>query len=82
MTVERTDRLASRLTDQIDELGRSLARAGVPLEEQARLLEAAAVAAMSAVTLEATGGPEPESERAEPAPVTPIEAARKLRDVA
>jgi hypothetical protein len=81
MTVERTDRLASRLTGQIDELGRSLARAGVPLEEQARLLEAAAVAAMSAVTLEATATPEPEP-RAEPAPVTPIEAKRKLRDVA
>jgi hypothetical protein len=83
MTVERTDRLATRLTGQIDELGRSLARAGVPLEEQARLLEAAAVAAMRAVTLEATTTPEPpESERAEPAPVTPIAAKRKLRDVA
>ena len=81
MTVERTDRLATRLTGQIDELGRSLARAGVPLDEQARLLEAAAVAAMRAVTLEATTAPEPEP-RAEPAPVTPIEAARKLRDVA
>jgi hypothetical protein len=81
MTVDRTDPLAARLAGQIDDLGRSLAKAGVSLEEQARLLEAAAVAAMRAVTLEATSAPAPEP-TAEPAPVTPIEAARKLRDVA
>ena len=81
MTADRSEQLASRLTGQIDDLGRSLARAGVPLEEQARLLEAAAVAAMRAVTLEATASPAPEPE-AEPAPVTPIEVARKLREVA
>lgn len=78
---DRTDRLADRLTGQIDDLGRSLARAGVSLEERARLLEAAAVAAMRAVTLEATTAL-PAEPRADPAPVTPIEVARKLRDVA
>jgi hypothetical protein len=81
MGADRTDRLAERLTGQIDELARSLERAGVPLDERSRLLEAAAVAAMRAVTLEATTAPAPEP-RAEPAPVTPIESKRRLRDVA
>jgi hypothetical protein len=81
VSADRAERLAARLTGQIDELGRSLERAGVPLAERARLLEAAAVAAMRAVTLEATSGRSSE-EPAEPAPVTPIASARRFSEVA
>lgn len=72
MTADRSDIVAVRLTSQIDDLSRSLSRAGVPLAERARLLELAALAAIEAVTLEA-------SHAAPPTPVTPLSAAPSLR---
>jgi hypothetical protein len=69
------DLVAVRLTAQIDDLARALARAGVPLGEQARLLELASVAALEAVALEATHAGPP----AAPAPVTPLSEAPSLR---
>ena len=77
MPLDRTEATAGRLTAQIDDLAAALARAGVPLEERARLLELAALAAMQAVQLDA--GAVVERPRAEPAPVTPIAAAPSLR---
>jgi hypothetical protein len=68
-----TDIVALRLTGQIDELSKALARAAVPLAERARLLEVAAVAAMQAVRLEAA--------TTEPAAVTPLSAAPSLREL-
>lgn len=81
---DRSDVVAVRLTSQIDELSQSLSRAGVPLAERARLLEIAALAAMQAVTLEASHATEPEDAAAEaaPAPVTPLSAAPSLRTAA
>jgi hypothetical protein len=76
---DRTDGVAERLTTQIAGLSDSLLRAGVPLEERARLLELAAVAAMQAVTLEAAAAP---PLPAEPARVTPIAEAPSLREAA
>jgi hypothetical protein len=76
--VDRTEIVAERLSGQIGDLSQSLARAGVALEERARLLELAALAAMQAVCLEASSVPV----RAEPAPVTPIAEAPSLRIVA
>lgn len=78
---DRSDVVADRLTCQIDELSRSLSRAGVPLTERARLLELAALATMQAVTLEASQASNPEPEAA-PAPVTPLSAAPSLRAAA
>jgi hypothetical protein len=78
VTAEPPDAVAARLAARIDELSRALSRAGVPLEERARLLENAALAAVQAVMLDARQVPEP----AAPAPVTPIEAAPSLRSVA
>ncbi len=73
----RIDIVAERLTGQIRELGHSLARAGVALEERARLLELAALAAIQAVCLEAAVAPEQP-----PAQVTPIVEAPSLREAA
>jgi hypothetical protein len=78
VTAEPPDAVAARLAARIDELSRALSRAGVPLEERARLLENAALAAVRAVMLDAKREPAP----ARPAPVTPIESARSLRSVA
>jgi hypothetical protein len=76
---DRTDLVAERLTAQIGDLSQSLARAGVALDQRARLLELAAVAAMQAVSLEAGTAP---LLPAEPAQVTPIAAAPSLREAA
>jgi hypothetical protein len=76
MTSDRSDVVAVRLTSQIDDLSRSLSRAGVALGQRVRLLELAAVAAMQAVTLETSKTPEPATA---PAPVTPLSAAPSLR---
>lgn len=75
---------ALRLTGQIDELSRALARAGVPLAERARLLERAALAAMQAVLLEHAHdrvAPPPAAERPA-AVVTPLTAAPSIRSAA
>jgi hypothetical protein len=76
MTSDRSDVVAVRLTSQIDDLSRSLSRAGVALGQRVRLLELAAVAAMQAVTLETSKTPEPATA---PASVTPLSAAPSLR---
>ena len=73
-----SDVVAVRLTARIDGLAQALAQAQVPLAERARLLELAALAALEAVTLEASRVPED----AEPAPVTPLTAAPSLRAAA
>jgi hypothetical protein len=79
--IDQSNTTAVRLTGQIDDLSRALAHAGVPLAERARLLELAALAAMQAVVLDASGAGA-EVEREEPAPVTPIAEAPSLRETA
>ena len=76
MTSDRSDVVAVRLTSQIDDLSRSLSRAGVALGQRVRLLELAAVAAMQAVTLETSKA---SGSAAAPAPVTPLSAAPSRR---
>ena len=73
MPSDRSDVVAVRLTSQIDDLSRSLSRAGVALGERVRLLERAAVAAMQAVTLETSKA---SGSAAAPAPVTPLSGRR------
>jgi hypothetical protein len=77
--VADTDVVAVRLTARIDGLAEALSRARVPLAERARLLELAALAALEAVTLDASRTEQPAPRLA---PVTPLTAAPSLRAAA
>lgn len=79
MTPHDSDLVAVRLTAQIDGLADALARARVPLSERAQLLELAALAALQAVTLDATHA---RASVGEPASVTELSAAPSLRAAA
>ena len=69
------DERARRLSERVDALGRALGAAGVDSQTASRLLEAAATAALHALTLEllADAGQAPASARVtEPAPATAV----------